>query len=113
MASLVRSGTEWLVQGVDSWFGDKPFADGGAVTDGRLNMSLMLRQKQQPDFSMRLNAALRIQGPQPAHPLPECYHIRACHQHAVREQTPPKKGYSRTGCEYARLGRMQVQPRLP
>ena len=25
----VRSTTEWLARGVDSWFGDKPFAEGG------------------------------------------------------------------------------------
>jgi hypothetical protein len=56
----VRRGTEWLVQGVDGWFGDKPFAEGGEVTDGRLDVSLMLRQNQNPDFSLRLNANLKM-----------------------------------------------------
>lgn len=56
----VRQGTEWLVQGVDSWFGDKPFAEGGEVTEGRLDVSLMLRQNQAADFSLRLNASLKM-----------------------------------------------------
>ena len=52
----VRSTTEWLVRGVDSWFGDKPFAQGGKVTDGRLSLVLLSRQHEKPDFSVRFNA---------------------------------------------------------
>jgi hypothetical protein len=52
----VRSTTEWLARGVDSWFGDKPFSDGGKVSDGRLSLFLLTRQHETPDFSVRFNA---------------------------------------------------------
>ena len=52
----VRSTTEWLARGVDSWFGDKPFAEGGKVTDGRLSLVLLSRQHEKADFSVRFNA---------------------------------------------------------
>jgi hypothetical protein len=54
----VRSTTEWLARGVDSWFGDKPFSQGGKVTDGRLSLVLLTRQHEKPDFSVRFNARL-------------------------------------------------------
>lgn len=56
--SRVRSTTEWLARGVDSWFGDKPFKEGGKVTDGRLSGVLLQRQGERPDFSVRFNARL-------------------------------------------------------
>ncbi len=52
----VRSTTEWLARGVDSWFGDKPFSDGGKVSDGRLSVFLLTRQHETPDLSVRFNA---------------------------------------------------------
>lgn len=56
----VRSTTEWLARGVDSWFGDKPFSEGGKVTDGRLSLGLLKRQGESADWSLRLNARFRL-----------------------------------------------------
>ena len=28
----IRDASEWLASGVNSWFGDRPFEDGGSVT---------------------------------------------------------------------------------
>jgi hypothetical protein len=52
----VRATTEWLARGVDSWFGDRPFSDGGKVSDGRLSVFLLTRQHERPDLSVRFNA---------------------------------------------------------
>jgi hypothetical protein len=52
----VRSTTEWLARGVDSWFGDKPFSEGGKVRDGRLSLFVLTRQHEKADFSVRFNA---------------------------------------------------------
>ncbi len=52
----VRSTTEWLASGIDSWFGDKSFAEGGKVSDGRLSVFLLTRQHEKPDFTVRFNA---------------------------------------------------------
>ena len=38
--NMARAFAEWLARGVDSWFGDKPFEDGGRVTDGRLSLAV-------------------------------------------------------------------------
>ena len=56
----VRSTSEWLARGVDGWFGDKPFSEGGKVTNGRLSINLLTRQHQSPDFSVRFNARFRL-----------------------------------------------------
>jgi hypothetical protein len=50
----------WLASGVDSWFGDKPFAEGGNVTDGRLSLSLLKRQREATDVDVRFNARFRL-----------------------------------------------------
>ncbi len=55
-----RSTAEWLARGVDSWFGDKPFADGGKVTDGRLSLSLYKRQDEDFKIALRFNARFRL-----------------------------------------------------
>ncbi len=52
----VRSTTEWLARGVDGWFGDKPFSEGGKVSDGRLSVFVLSRQHERPDLSVRFNA---------------------------------------------------------
>ena len=52
----VRSTTEWLARGVDSWFGNKPFSEGGKVSDGRLSLFLLSRQHEHVDLSLRFNA---------------------------------------------------------
>jgi hypothetical protein len=52
----VRSTTEWLARGVDGWFGDRPFSEGGKVSEGRLSLFLLTRQHETPDLSVRFNA---------------------------------------------------------
>lgn len=57
----VRSTAEWLARGVDSWFGDKPFSEGGKVTDGQLSVRLLKRQDEdKPQFGIRFNARFRL-----------------------------------------------------
>ncbi len=55
-----RSTAEWLARGVDSWFGDRPFRDGGKVSDGRLSISWLRRQDQGSDVDLRFNAHFRL-----------------------------------------------------
>ena len=57
---MARAFAEWLARGVDSWFGDKPFEDGGRVTDGRLSLAVFKRQDDQPDFDLRFSAHFRL-----------------------------------------------------
>ncbi len=52
----VRATTVWLARGVDSWFGDKPFSEGGKVSDGRLSLFMLTRQREPVDVSLRFNA---------------------------------------------------------
>jgi hypothetical protein len=56
----VRSSALWLARGVDSWFGDRPFEDGGAVRDGRLSLNLRQRQDEGFSASLRLNARFSL-----------------------------------------------------
>lgn len=56
----VRSTAEWLARGVDSWFGDKPFEDGGEVKDGRLSLSVLERQDEPTDVNLRFKARFRL-----------------------------------------------------
>ena len=56
----VRSTAEWLARGVDSWFGDRPFEDGGKVSDGRASIGLLKREGEKPEFSLRFNARFRL-----------------------------------------------------
>lgn len=58
--SSVRAMSVWLARGVDSWFGDRPFEDGGRVSDGRLSAALLFRQHDKPDFDLRFNARFRL-----------------------------------------------------
>ena len=50
----------WLARGVDSWFGDRPFEDGGKVSDGRLSVSLLKREGETVDVNVRFNARFRL-----------------------------------------------------
>lgn len=52
--------THWLASGLDSWFGDRPFQDGGQVSDGRLSLGVLKRQRESAEFSLRFNARLRL-----------------------------------------------------
>ncbi|MFN3415611.1 MAG: hypothetical protein ACK4ZD_04775 [Caldimonas sp.] len=56
----LRSTAEWLARGVDSWFGDRPFEDGGSVRHGRFQGRLLLREGQSPDLGARFNASFRL-----------------------------------------------------
>ena len=56
----VRSSAEWLARSVDGWFGDRPFTNGGSVTDGRLSVRLLERQDRGAEWSVRFNARLRL-----------------------------------------------------
>lgn len=58
--STVRSSAEWLARGVDSWFGDRPFTDGGGVQDGRLTLSWLHRQDTGHDVALRFNARFHL-----------------------------------------------------
>lgn len=56
----VRDTAVWLARGVDSWFGDKPFADGGSVRDGRLSLTLLRRPPDDNSVSLRFNARFTL-----------------------------------------------------
>jgi hypothetical protein len=58
--STVRSTAEWLARGVDSWFGDRPFEEGGKVTHGRASIGLTKREGDDARFSLRFNARFRL-----------------------------------------------------
>lgn len=58
--STVRSTAEWLARSVDSWFGDRPFEQGGKVTDGRLDLNFLHRRDEGNDYSLRFNARFRL-----------------------------------------------------
>ena len=58
--SGVRSTAEWLARGVDSWFGDRPFEDGGEVRNGVLSIGVLKRPRDGTDFNVRFNARFRL-----------------------------------------------------
>jgi hypothetical protein len=51
---------EWLARGVDGWFGDIPFSQGGKVTDGELGWSLFKRTDQSDTQAFRFKARFRL-----------------------------------------------------
>lgn len=55
-----RSAAEWLARGVDSWFGKRPFADGGKVSDGRLSLGVLKREDQATDVDLRFRARFHL-----------------------------------------------------
>lgn len=56
----LRATTEWLARGIDSWFGDVPFEQGGKVTRGRLSVDLLKRESEDLDRNVRFSARLRL-----------------------------------------------------
>jgi len=56
----VRSATEWLARGIDSWFGDRPLDNGGLVRSGRLGLRLNWRQGDGVEPTLRFNAHLDL-----------------------------------------------------
>lgn len=57
---VVRSAAEWLARGVDSWFGNKPFSEGGKVSEGQVGLNLYSRQDQGAAASVRFNARFKL-----------------------------------------------------
>lgn len=56
----VRQSALWVARGVDSWFGDQPFQEGGAVRDGRLGLNLRYRQDEGFSADLRFNARFTL-----------------------------------------------------
>lgn len=56
----VRLAAEGLARGVDSWFGNRPFEDGGRVSDGRLSINMLSRQHEPVEYSVRFHARWRL-----------------------------------------------------
>ena len=56
----VRATTEWLARGVDSWFGNRPFDDGGQVSQGRLSVGVLKRFGDRTESTLRFNARFRL-----------------------------------------------------
>jgi hypothetical protein len=50
----------WLASGVDSWFGNKPFSEGGQVSDGEVSVKFYNRQDQKTDYSLTFNARFKL-----------------------------------------------------
>ena len=58
--SATRNAALWLASGVDSWFGNKPFSEGGQVTEGQVNLKFYSRQDQKADYSVTFNARFKL-----------------------------------------------------
>ena len=56
----VREATEWVARGVDSWFGNKPFEEGGKVTKGRIRTRVVWREHDEVDFNLRFRVSMRL-----------------------------------------------------
>ena len=56
----VRATAEWLASGIDKRFGDKPFSDGGTVTDGQIGLSYLKRDGHGSNLGLRFNARFRM-----------------------------------------------------
>lgn len=56
----VRSTVEWLASGIDKRFGDKPFNEGGKVTDGQIGLAYLNREGQSSHVNLRFNARFRL-----------------------------------------------------
>ncbi len=55
-----RSLAAWLARNVDSWFGDRPFEEGGSVTRGKLTVNVFKRTDQDPDLDVRFDARFKL-----------------------------------------------------
>ena len=56
----VRTLSESVARNVDSWFGDRPFEDGGKVSQGRLSLSVLHRRDQGTDVDVRFTARFKL-----------------------------------------------------
>ena len=55
-----RSAALWVASGVDSWFGNKPFNEGGQVSDGEVSAKFYGRQDQKTDYDITFNARFKL-----------------------------------------------------
>ena len=55
-----RGAAVWLASGVDSWFGNKPFSEGGQVNDGEVSLRFYSRQDHKADYSLTFNAQFKL-----------------------------------------------------
>ena len=56
----VRAATEWVARGVDGWFGNQPFEDGGQISNGHISLALLQRQGEPINTAVRFNVHLRL-----------------------------------------------------
>jgi len=54
--SAVRGFSVWLGETVNDWFGDRPFEEGGKVTNGRLGLRNLWRQDEGWNTNVRFRA---------------------------------------------------------
>ena len=55
-----RDATGWLARRVDGWFGDRPFEQGGQVSEGRLALDLFHRSDQKTKLDLRFSAQFKL-----------------------------------------------------
>jgi len=55
----VHYGVEWVARGVDGWFGDKPFEEGGRVA-GAIVLSFLWRQDEGLDYLTRFRVRVDL-----------------------------------------------------
>ena len=58
--AAARNAAVWLASGVDSWFGSKPFSEGGEVSDGEVAVKFYSRQDQKTDYAFTFNARFKL-----------------------------------------------------
>ena len=58
--SRARSFSEWVARGVDSWFGDIPFDDGGKVSNGKVTLGVFHRRDTGTDADLRFTARFHL-----------------------------------------------------
>ena len=56
----VRSTAEWLASGIDRQFGNKPFTEGGTITDGQIGLSYLKRDQRGSNLNLRFNARFKL-----------------------------------------------------
>lgn len=57
---MLQGVTTWAASGINSWFGDIPFEDGGRVWNGRFALRTLWRQDDGFDFNVRFSARLDL-----------------------------------------------------
>lgn len=57
--AAVHDAVEWAARGIDGWFGDKPFEEGGRVA-GRIQLGTLWRQDEGNDWLTRFGVRLNL-----------------------------------------------------